>query len=80
MSRQRPCPPPARAIRCAFAITKEIRHLGLEIRAGLHTGEIELTIGAGTVAQFGVAAARMAYEDAGLASLARGSRGRRTAP
>jgi class 3 adenylate cyclase len=33
---------PARAIRCAVAITVAIRSLGLEIRAGLHTGEIEL--------------------------------------
>jgi class 3 adenylate cyclase len=34
---------PARAIRCACAITDAVRRLGLEIRAGLHTGEIELT-------------------------------------
>jgi class 3 adenylate cyclase len=33
---------PARAIRCAFAISDEVRRLGIEIRAGLHTGEIEL--------------------------------------
>ena len=33
---------PARAIRCAAAIRNEVRRLGLEIRAGLHTGEIEL--------------------------------------
>jgi len=33
---------PARAIRCAFAITDAVRGIGLEIRAGLHTGEIEL--------------------------------------
>lgn len=33
---------PARAIRCARAITEAVRALGLEIRAGLHTGEIEL--------------------------------------
>ena len=31
---------PARAIRCALAITADLRRLGLEIRAGLHTGEI----------------------------------------
>jgi class 3 adenylate cyclase len=31
---------PARAVRCAMAIAK--RHLGLEIRAGLHTGEVEM--------------------------------------
>jgi class 3 adenylate cyclase/pimeloyl-ACP methyl ester carboxylesterase len=33
---------PARAIRCARAITQAVRSLGLEIRAGLHTGEIEM--------------------------------------
>jgi len=33
---------PARAVRCAQAIGDGVRHLGLEIRAGCHTGEIEL--------------------------------------
>jgi class 3 adenylate cyclase/pimeloyl-ACP methyl ester carboxylesterase len=33
---------PARAIRCACAIRDAVRPLGLEVRAGLHTGEIEL--------------------------------------
>ena len=33
---------PARAIRCACAIRDAVRELGIEIRAGLHTGEIEL--------------------------------------
>jgi class 3 adenylate cyclase len=33
---------PARAIRCAFAIRDEVGRLGLAVRAGLHTGEIEL--------------------------------------
>jgi len=33
---------PARAIRSAKAITESVRALGLEIRAGLHTGEVEL--------------------------------------
>ena len=32
---------PARAIRCACAIRDHVRALGLEIRAGLHTGECE---------------------------------------
>ena len=32
---------PARAIRCADAITTGVRELGLEVRAGLHTGECE---------------------------------------
>jgi class 3 adenylate cyclase len=32
---------PARAVRCAFALRDRLRTLGLEIRAGLHTGEVE---------------------------------------
>jgi pimeloyl-ACP methyl ester carboxylesterase len=32
---------PARAIRCAQAIVGAVRPLGLELRAGLHTGEVE---------------------------------------
>ena len=32
---------PARAIRCAVAIARDVRALGIEVRAGLHTGEIE---------------------------------------
>ncbi len=34
---------PARGVRCACAIRDGMRALGLTIRAGLHTGEIELT-------------------------------------
>ena len=33
---------PARAVRCAAAIAQAVRVLGIEVRAGLHTGEIEL--------------------------------------
>ena len=33
---------PARAIRCACTIRDQVRTLGLEIRAGVHTGECEL--------------------------------------
>jgi pimeloyl-ACP methyl ester carboxylesterase/class 3 adenylate cyclase len=36
---------PARAVRCACAITDSVRELGLELRAGLHTGECELMDG-----------------------------------
>ena len=32
---------PARALRCACAIRDEVHTLGIEIRAGLHTGEVE---------------------------------------
>jgi class 3 adenylate cyclase len=33
---------PARAIRCAGALKHELAELGLEVRAGIHTGEVEL--------------------------------------
>jgi class 3 adenylate cyclase len=33
---------PGRAIRCACAIRDSVRSLGVDVRAGLHTGEIEL--------------------------------------
>jgi class 3 adenylate cyclase len=33
---------PARAIRCAQAIATSVKSLGIEVRAGLHTGEVEL--------------------------------------
>jgi class 3 adenylate cyclase len=33
---------PIRAIRCALAATEAVRDLDIEIRAGLHTGEVEL--------------------------------------
>jgi len=36
---------PARAIRCAEALRDSVAALGLEMRAGLHTGEIELRAG-----------------------------------
>lgn len=36
---------PARAIRCAEEITKAVRPLGIEVRAGLHTGECEIIDG-----------------------------------
>jgi class 3 adenylate cyclase len=33
---------PARGVRCACAIAEEVRPLGVEVRAGLHTGECEV--------------------------------------
>ncbi|HJU09777.1 MAG TPA: adenylate/guanylate cyclase domain-containing protein, partial [Candidatus Binataceae bacterium] len=33
---------PARAIRCAHAMTADVRSLGIDIRSGLHSGECEL--------------------------------------
>jgi len=32
---------PARAVRCAMAIVDAVRSLELEVRAGVHTGEVE---------------------------------------
>jgi class 3 adenylate cyclase len=34
---------PARAVRCACAITDAVRALGIEVRAGVHTGECTVT-------------------------------------
>ena len=36
---------PARAVRCALAIRDGLAELGLEVRAGVHTGEVERTRG-----------------------------------
>ncbi|HKV37302.1 MAG TPA: alpha/beta fold hydrolase [Pyrinomonadaceae bacterium] len=46
---------PARAIRCALAITEYASRLGVETRAGLHTGECEIVDGkvAGQAAEIG---------------------------
>jgi class 3 adenylate cyclase len=33
---------PARAIRCAIAVRDELRTLGIDVRIGLHSGEVEL--------------------------------------
>ena len=33
---------PARAVRCAQAIVEAVRDLGIEVRAGVHTGEVEV--------------------------------------
>jgi class 3 adenylate cyclase len=36
---------PARAIRCALDIAQRVRELGIEVRAGVHTGECEIVDG-----------------------------------
>lgn len=36
---------PARAISCACAVVESVRELGIEVRAGLHTGECEIVDG-----------------------------------
>jgi pimeloyl-ACP methyl ester carboxylesterase len=33
---------PARAVRCAHAISRDVASLGIGVRAGLHTGEVEM--------------------------------------
>ena len=38
----RPSMGPARAVRCALALATAVGQIGLAIRAGLHTGEIEI--------------------------------------
>ena len=52
---------PARAIRCAAALTEALRRLGLDLRVGLHTGECELVDGkvAGIAVHIG---ARIAHQ------------------
>ena len=53
---------PARAIRCASAITEYASRLGVEMRTGLHTGECEMVAGkvSGTAARIGVCVAEEA--------------------
>ena len=53
---------PARAIRCAQAVIEDARSLGLEIRAGVHTGECELHDGkvAGIAVSLGARVAALA--------------------
>jgi pimeloyl-ACP methyl ester carboxylesterase len=53
---------PARAIRCACAIRNAVTELGLEVRAGLHTGECEVVDGkvAGVAVSIGARVAAQA--------------------
>lgn len=54
---------PARAIRCACAIVESMPELGLDVRAGLHTGECELANGkvAGIAVHIGARVASLAH-------------------
>ena len=54
---------PARAIRCACAITEAVKELDLEVRAGLHTGECELLDGkfGGIAVHIGARVAKAAH-------------------
>jgi class 3 adenylate cyclase len=61
---------PARAIRCACAIRDGVRELGLQVRAGLHTGECELVDGkvGGIAVHIGARVASLAQADEVLVS------------
>ena len=54
---------PARAVRCAAALRDAVHALGLEMRAGLHTGEVERRNG--DVAGLAVVIARRICDSAG---------------
>ena len=55
---------PARAIRCALAVTDAVRSLGLEVRCGLHTGEVQLIDGKAGGIAVSIAARVAALADA----------------
>jgi class 3 adenylate cyclase len=61
---------PARALRCARAIQRAVAPLGLEVRAGVHTGECELIGGklAGVAVHLGARIAAQAAAGEVLAS------------
>jgi pimeloyl-ACP methyl ester carboxylesterase/class 3 adenylate cyclase len=61
---------PARAIRCAAAIVDGVRELGIQVRAGLHTGECEIADGkvAGIAVHTGARVAAAANADEVLVS------------
>lgn len=56
---------PARAVRCAFAIHAALAPLGLQVRAGLHTGECVVAAGAHSGIALHVAARVAAMAQAG---------------
>jgi class 3 adenylate cyclase len=55
---------PARAIRCAVELTERIADLGIRIRAGVHTGECELSEGKCAGLSVSIGARVMAQADA----------------
>src|SRR5262249_39335034 len=61
---------PARAIRCACAIAESVHDLGIDVRAGLHTGECEVVDGkvAGIAVHTGARVASRAEPGEGLVS------------
>jgi class 3 adenylate cyclase len=56
---------PARAIRCATTLTRRARELGIDVRAGLHTGECELRVGEVTGVAVQIATRVVARANAG---------------
>jgi class 3 adenylate cyclase len=56
---------PARAVRCAEAVASGVRDLSLEIRAGVHTGECEISDGDVTGIAVHIAARVLALANAG---------------
>jgi class 3 adenylate cyclase len=56
---------PARGVRCATAIAEAVHPLGIDVRAGLHTGEIELRAGDIGGIAVNIAARVAAMADAG---------------
>ncbi len=61
---------PARAVRCALAVVADVRHLSIEIRAGVHTGEMQMIDGkaGGIAVSLGARVASMAGPGAVLAT------------
>jgi class 3 adenylate cyclase len=61
---------PARAIRCALSVGTAVRPLGIRIRAGLHTGEVEFVDGdvRGIAVHIGARVAALARPDEVLVS------------
>jgi class 3 adenylate cyclase len=61
---------PARAVRCASAIVSAVRELGIEVRAGVHTGECEVMDGklTGLAVHIGARVATLAAPGAVLVS------------
>ncbi|UCF68507.1 MAG: adenylate/guanylate cyclase domain-containing protein [Acidobacteriota bacterium] len=62
---------PARGVRCALAIREAVQPLGLEIRAGLHTGECELVGGKVGGIAVHIGARVMSHADAGQVLVSR---------
>ena len=61
---------PARAVRCAGAIVESVRSLGVAVRVGVHTGEVEAIDGkvGGIAVNIGARVAALAEPDEVLVS------------